>query len=499
MDKKTEIFENMPVRKALATLAIPTILSQLVSMIYNLADTFYIGQMGNPFMVAGVSLSFPLFFMLMSLGNLFGIGGGSLISRMLGAKKPEDAKRVCSFSFWTGAACALLYSILLYINLDTILRMLGASDNTLRWGRDYITWVVIVGGVPSSIGVLMGHFLRSEGYAKYSSIGIAFGGILNIILDPIFIFPLNMAVKGAAIATMISNICAMVYYFVIIARLGKKSVLSVSFKNYRLPLPLVRQVFSVGLPAMLANVLASASAMFFNKLASGYGDITIAAIGISRRIDMIPMSVGMGLTQGMMPLMAYNYAAKNYKRMELVNKTGRHAAYAVSAVCILLFQLFPAQIVGLFIRDKATVELGSLILRISCIGVPLMISNFMMNTTFQAMGKGMQSFVLTACRQGLVALPLMLLMNYVFGIFGLIWCQPVADALTMAISFTLYYRIMKKLHAESAENESRLSSERAAAEELAAASELEKKDRIEEFVETVEEKLETSTAEEMKI
>jgi putative MATE family efflux protein len=437
MDKKTEIFENMPVRKALATLAIPSILSQLVSMIYNLADTLYIGQTGNPFMVAGVSISFPLFFMLMSLGNLFGIGGGSLISRMLGAKRPEDAKRVSSFSFWTGVACALTYSIVLYLNLTPILRLLGASDNTIGWSRDYITWVVVVGGVPSAVGVLMGHFLRSEGYAKYSSIGIAFGGILNIILDPIFIFPLNMAVKGAAIATLISNVCAMCYYFIILKKLGKKSVLSVSFKNYRLPLPLVKQIFSVGLPAALANVLASASAMFFNKLASGYGDITVAAIGISRRIDMIPMSVGMGLTQGMMPLMAYNYAAKNYKRMEAVNKSGRFAAYAVSAFCILIFQLIPEQIVSLFIRDPATIKLGAHMLRVSCIGVPLMITNFMMNTTFQAMGKGMQSFILTICRQGLIALPLMILLNAFLGLFGLIWSQPAADALTMAVSLSL--------------------------------------------------------------
>ncbi len=499
MDKKTEIFENMPVRKALATLAIPTILSQLVTMIYNLADTLYIGQTGNPFMVAGVSLSFPLFFLLMSMGNLFGIGGGSLISRMLGAKKPEYAKRVSAFSFWTGVACALIYSILLYLNLDPILRLLGASDNTIRWSRDYITWVVVIGGVPSAVGVLMGHFLRSEGYAKYSSIGIAFGGILNIILDPIFIFVFDMAVEGAAIATMISNVCAMIYYFVMLAKLGKKSVLSVSFKNYRLPLPLVGQVLSVGLPAALANILASTSAMFFNKLASGYGDITIAAIGISRRIDMIPMSVGMGLTQGMMPLMAYNYAAKNYKRMELVNKTGRHAAYAVSAVCILVFQIFPAQIVQLFIRDRATVELGAMILRISCIGVPLMISNFMMNTTFQAMGKGMQSFVLTACRQGLVAMPLMLLMNAAFGLFGLIWCQPVSDAITVIISFTLYYTIMKKLHAESADNDLRLSAERAAAEESTAVAEREREEAELESAETLNEKIETAIAEEIKI
>ncbi len=456
MDKKTEIFEKMPVRKALATLAIPTILSQLITMIYNLADTFYIGQTGNPFMVAGVSLSFPVFFLIIAIANLFGIGGGSLISRKLGAKRPDEAKRISSFSFWTGAVCAALYSLFIFFNMDSLLKLLGASANTIRYSKDYVTWVIVVGGVPTSIGALMGHFLRSEGFAKYSSVGIAFGGILNIILDPIFIFPLAMGVKGAAIATMISNTCAMLYYFIVLAKLGKRSVLSISPKLYRLPASDIKQVFFVGLPAALANLLASLSSMLFNKLASGYGDITIAAIGIARRTDMIPMSVGMGLTQGMLPLMAYNYAAKNYKRMEQVNKSGRYAAYVVSIACIVLFEIFPEQMVKIFIRDPETVRLGAMILRIECLGVPMMLTNFMTNTTFQAMGKGMHSFVLSVCRQGVIAIPLMFLMRSVFGLFGLIWTQPLSDFITMLISLTLYYSTIRKLHRESDEYELQL-------------------------------------------
>ncbi len=494
MDKKTEIFEKMPVRKALATLAVPTILSQLITMIYNLADTFYIGQTGNPLMVAGVSISFPLFFLIIAIANLFGIGGGSLISRKLGAKRPEEAKRISSFSFWTGAIIAVLYSLFIFFNMDTLLRMLGASENTIRYSKDYVTWVIVVGGLPTSIGALMGHFLRSEGFAKYSSVGIAFGGILNIILDPIFIFPLAMGVKGAAIATMISNTCAMFYYFIVLARLGKRSVLSISPKLYLLPASDVIQVFSVGLPAALANLLASLSAMLFNKLASGYGDITVAAIGIARRTNMIPMSVGMGLTQGMLPLMAYNYAAKNYKRMDDVNKAGRYAAYAVSIACIILFEIFPEQIVRIFIRDPATVRLGATILRIECLGVPMMLTNFMTNTTFQAMGKGMHSFVLSICRQGLIAIPLMFLMRSVFGLFGLIWTQPLSDFLTMLISLTLYYSTIKKLRRESDEMEqalSRTNGETAAADAEALSGEAER------ILETASEKIATAAAEEL--
>lgn len=449
MDKKKEIFETMPVPKALATLAIPTILSQLVTMIYSLADTFYIGQTKNPYMVAGISLSFTLFILINAIGNLFGIGGGSLISRMLGAKRPEQAKHICSFSFWTGVCVAAIYSIIVGFNLDPLLRLLGASDNTLGWARDYSFWVVVIGGVPSSVGAFMGHFLRSEGYAKYSSIGIAGGGILNIILDPIFIFGFGMAVKGAAIATMISNVCAMVYYFIMLNKLGDRTVLSVSPKYYRIEGKQILNILSVGFPAALATLLMAASSTIVNRLTASYGDIALAAMGVNKRIDMVPMGFGFGLSQGMMPLMAYNYAAKNYRRMHEVSNTGRMTALAISLTFITIYQIIPGPLVRIFINEPQTIELGAKLLRIACISVPFMQMNQLLNTTFQAMGKGTQSLILTSCRQGLINIPLLFLMNRVGGLYGLIWTQSIADALTLCISFTLYTRIIRKLRAES--------------------------------------------------
>lgn len=451
MDKKQQIFETMPVPKAVASLAIPTILSQLITTIYNLADTFYIGQTGNPYMVAAVSLSFVLFFILNAIGNLFGIGGGSLISRMMGAKQPDHARRVCSFSMWSGVAMTVVYILLVLIFMDPLLRLLGASDNTIGYARDYVNWVIVVGGLPVIVSMLMGHFLRSVGYAKEASIGIAGGGILNIILDPIFIFPLHMAVKGAAIATMLSNVAAMLYYFYIFWRMRGRTILSIAPKNIRLPWNYVKQVLAIGFPASIATLLACVSNSVVNKMVSIYGDIPVAALGIVKKIDIIPMGVGMGLSQGMLPLVAYNYSAKNYERMKAISRFGRWASVCFSALCVVIFELLAVSLMRIFINDAQTIELGSRFLRIACLAVPVMQMNFLTNTTFQAMGKGWQSLVLTACRQGLINIPLLFLMNSIFGIFGVVWTQLAADALTLVISSTLYAGVLRKLHREETE------------------------------------------------
>ena len=452
MDKKKEIFESMPVPKALASLAIPTILSQLITMIYNLADTYFIGQTNNPFMVAGVSLSFPLFFIVVSIANLIGIGGGSLISRMLGSNRPEEAKRISSFGFWTGIVLAAIYSVTIYSVMEPLLLLLGASPNTLPYACDYTFWVMVVGGIPTAVSSYLAHFLRSEGFAKQASWGIAGGGIVNIILDPIFIFLLKLDVKGAAIATMLSNVVSVIYFLVVIYRMRERTVLSMDPKNFRLPFEQIKQLLSVGFPAAIATMLVCLSNIVINKLSSGYGDIAVASFGIVKKIDMIPMSVSMGLSQGMLPLMAYNYAAKNYDRMHRVSNTGRTWAIGFSILCIAVFQLVPAQLVRFFIADPETIELGTKFLRIACIAVPVMQMNFLLNTTFQAMGKGTQSLILSICRQGLINIPLLYLMNYIAGLFGIIWTQLIADSLTLIISLGLYSSILKRLKSEENEN-----------------------------------------------
>jgi putative MATE family efflux protein len=451
VNENRNIFESMPVPRALASLAVPTILSQIVTMIYNLADTYFVGRTNDPLMVAAVSLSYTLFFMMTALSNLFGVGGGSLVSRLLGEGKPEDARKVSSFSFYATIAVALLYSLICLVFMDPILRLLGASGNTIGFARQYVLWVVVIGSLPSTLGMTVSHLLRSEGYAKQASFGLAFGGILNIILDPLFMFvilPRGREVEGAAIATMLSNAAALVYFLVVLARLRDRAAISISPGDWLPDKKYLRPIFAIGFPSALGPLLASVSNMAVNKLASGYGDIPVAAIGIVKKIDMLPMNVGIGLCQGMMPLVAYNYAAKNYKRMRSVSTAARVSGIAFAALCIAAFEIFSGDLIRLFIKDSETVGLGSNFLRIACLATPFMITNIQMSYTLQAMGKGRESLILSACRQGIANIPLLFIMNAVVGLYGLVWTQLLADVITLAVSFSLYFKVQKRLRYE---------------------------------------------------
>lgn len=451
MNDKKDVFETMPVPKALATLAVPTIISQLITMIYNLADTFFIGRTNDPYKVAASSLSYVLFFIMNALSNLFGVGGGTLISRLLGIKDEENAKKVCSFSFYGTILVAGLYSLGVLVFMDPLLRLLGASDNTIGYASQYTLWVIVVGGIPSTLSMTMAHILRSEGYARQASTGLSIGGILNIVLDPLFMFvilPKGLEVTGAAVATMLSNVCSLIYFCVVFYALRNKTVLSVSIKNVLPSGRHIRSIFAVGLPSAIGTFLACLSNTVINKLSSGYGDIPVASMGIVKKVDMLPMNVGMGLCQGMMPLVAYNYSSGNYKRMKQSANSARIAGICFAGICIVVFQLFATNIVRLFINETETIKLGTNFLRIACIAVPFTIINVQMSYTFQAIGKGPQSLLLSSCRQGLINIPLLFLMDAVFGMYGVIWTQAIADGITLIISFALYRHLDKEVNSK---------------------------------------------------
>lgn len=427
----------------MATLAIPTIISQVVTMIYNLADTFFIGQIGDPAMVAAVSLVSPWFNLLTAIGNLFGLGGSSLISRMLGVKNHGDIKHVAVFSVWGGGAFTLVFSVLTYLARRPLLNFLGASPDTFRYAESYLFWVVVLGGVPTMVSLALGHLLRSEGHARQASAGMMFGGILNVVLDPILIFGFHMDVAGAAIATAFSNAASVVFFVVQYLRLGDRTDVSLHPKYFTFRF--VRQVFSVGLASALATALGNASNMVMVRLASGYGDIPVAAYGIVKRIDQFPLNVSMGLCQGFMPLVGYNYAAKKYKRMRSVSFFSWKAAIVMSACFIACFAAFAPQILHLFIPEEQTSTLGAQFLRIACLAVPLTSVNFLISYTLQAMGKGVQSAALTFSRQGLLNIPLLILMNLTVGLYGMIWTQLVVEVIMLPVSLGMYMVTFRKL------------------------------------------------------
>ena len=448
---KTELFERMPVGKALLTMAVPTIFSQLITMVYNLADTFFIGMSNDPYKVAAAGLVGVLFFMLNSLANLFGVGGGSLLSRLLGEKREGDARRVGAFSIYGSLAVAAVYSLICLLFTEPLARMLGASDNTVGYASSYLLWVVVVGGIPSTVGLTLSHLLRSAGYSKESGLGLAIGGISNIILDPLFMFvllPPGNEVTGAAVATLCSNVISLIYFLLVYYKLRGKTVLTVSPKYARLEKKLIVGILSIGLPSALTALLANTTSIVKNNLTANYGDIELAAYGIVMKADMLPLNIGMGLCQGMMPLVAYNYAAGNYPRMKSFTKAAQISGMATACVFIVLFEIFAPQIIWVFIRDEATISYGTTFLRIACLATPFMISNFQKIYCLQAMGMGKESLILGVCRQGLFAIPILLILNHFVGLKGVVAAQLISDAITFVLATILYRRVYNRLQKE---------------------------------------------------
>ena len=445
---KRALFESVPVVKALLTMAIPTIVSQLITMIYNLADTFFIGMTNDPYKVAAASVVSILFFILSSLANLFGVGGGSLMSRLLGEKKENDAKRVGVFSIYGSLLVAVLYSAVCFAFAEPLVRLLGASDNTIEYASSYLFWVVVIGAIPSTLSMTLSYLLRSAGYSKESGIGLAIGGVANIILDPLFMFVIlspGNEVTGAALATLFSNVISLFFFLLVYYRLRGKTILSISPKYIKIEKKYVLDILAIGLPSALTGFLANLTHVIKNNLTSSYGDIELAAYGIVQKADMLPLNIGMGLCQGMMPLVAYNYASKNYSRMKSFTITAQIIGMAVAVICIIVFEVFAPKITWLFIKDKATIEYGTKFLRIACLATPFMIANFQKIYCLQAMGKGKESLLLGILRQGLIAIPTIFIMNHFFMLVGVVSAQLVSDGITFVFSTIIYRRIYKKL------------------------------------------------------
>lgn len=448
MKSNQMLFETMPVSRSLAKLAVPTIISQLIVMIYNLADTFFIGQTNDPYKVAATSMAYVLFFMLNALANLFGIGGGSLISRLLGQNRVSESRAVSALSFYGVILITAGYCLVCWIGMKPILLLMGASEHTIKFAADYTLWVVVIGGIPATLSMTMSHLLRSEGQGNKASFGLSMGGILNIFLDPLFmfvIFPRGQEVTGAAVATMLSNGVALLYYCIVYYYGTNESVLSVSWKHARKGWKYLPEILSVGFPSALSTVLACVSIMVTNSLAAGYGDIPVAAIGIVKKVEMLPHNVGTGLCQGMIPLVSYNYASGNHQRMRKTIQVSRIWGLIFTGMCIVIFEAAAPEISTLFIQESETVRLTTIFLRIMCLATPFTILNFHMCYTLQAMGKGRQSLVLSACRQGIINIPLLYLMNLGLGLYGIIWTQLVADVITAVISLKVYRMIFKNL------------------------------------------------------
>ena len=438
---RENVFRSLPIPAALRVMILPAVASQLIVLIYNMADTFYVGQTNNPYMVAGTSLILPVFNITLCLAGLAGIGGGSLISRLLGQGREDEARRVGAFALYLALTVSALFALALGCFMEPILLLLGAGENTYAFARQYALCVIVLGGIPTVLSNVLANLIRSIGRSREASVGIILGGVLNIALDPLFMFvllPEGSEVLGAGIATCLSNCVALVFFLVVLLRMGSASVVTFSPRWGWPRRASVAAVFGVGIPSAVATLLFDLDYVIVDKLMVSYSEVALAAVGIVLKVERFPLNVGVGICQGMMPLVAYSFAAGNRTRMEDTIRLARRLGLVIAGVSIVLYEAFAVSFARLFIADAQTVALASQFLRIRVLATPLMFLSFFTVYLFQAFGRGRISLLLGTVRWLGFNIPMLFLLNALFGMLGIVWSQVTADILTVLLSFYVY-------------------------------------------------------------
>mgnify|MGYP004554418215 CR=1 FL=1 len=443
--RKEALFTSAPIGKAVAALALPTVLSQIITVIYNMADTYFVGQLNDPDQVAAATVAMPLFMLMTAQANLFGVGGSSLISRCLGLKNREKASRTAAFCIWTSAAVALVYGLLALALRPVLLPLFGANDATLQYSKAYVLWTVGVGAVPTVLSAELAHLVRAEGYSRQASLGIAFGGVLNMALDPLFIFVLRLGITGAAIATMLSNVAALCYFLLFLRKIRRESTITLSPKQYSLGEGIPGEVLAVGLPSFMISTMATFSNIMLTKIISADSNEAIAGMGIAKKIDLLAFAIAQGLTQGTLPLIGYSYTSGDRRRMLGVIRTLFFSCLLVSlsGAALLFWEATP--ITRLFIGNEKTVRFGRTYLRILSLACPTTALNFFCITVFQATGRKLRPVLLTALRKGGLDVPLMFVFDRLIGTAGVAWATPAADAAALVLAAFLLVPYLRRL------------------------------------------------------
>ncbi len=440
----TELFARMPVARAVVTLVIPTVISQMITVVYNMADTFFIGQMNDPAQVAAATLSMPPFVLLTGIANLFGIGGSSLIARSLGVGDTARARRAAAFSMWTAALVALVYGVMMYVFRPVVFPVLGADKSTFAYCEQYILWTIAVGGVPTVLSACLAHLMRAEGYAKEASFGVALGGVLNIALDPLLIFGMKLGVAGAAIATMLSNAAATAYFLILMHQNRAKLTIRISPKYYAVA-GAAREVLLVGMPSFVMMLMGVLSNLVLNRIVVSYSNEAIAGMGIAKKIDMLAFAIANGMTQGVLPLIAYNFAAKNGERMRAAIRTAFAFSLMIAGAGAVLLFTCAVPVVRLFIADAATVSYGQHFLRVISVTCPCVSVTMMVIAIFQATGEKRRPMVLSFLRKGGLDVPFMLMLHVAVGAAGIPFATAIADVLAMSTALALFLPYWKRM------------------------------------------------------
>lgn len=447
--KEKVLFETRPVFSAILNLAVPSVIGQVILVIYNMADTFFVSQTNNNAMITAVAVCMPAYMFLSAISNLFGVGGASVISRSMGEQRNDRARAASGFAIWGCFFVTLLYSLCTLLFLDTFVDLLGGKNAEVHaYARSYMIVTVVIGGVFTAMNTLLSHLIRAEGRSLQASFGIALGGVLNVLLDPLFMFvilrPGNEAL-GAALATTLSNVTALGYFIVVLLRNRKKLVLSVRPTRASLADRIPADIFITGIPACLMTLCENISYAILDNLMFAAGLAAQTGIGVAKKVNMLAHCVVRGMAQGVLPLIGYNFASGNRRRMRSVVYLSGAMSLGVSVLCTAAALLFSDPLIGIFLREAGDARaFGAAFLRILCIGAPFSAAAYTIISFFQATGCGIRSLILALMRKGVLDIPLMFVLQVLLPVYGIVWATPIADMICSAAALILFFLFLRK-------------------------------------------------------
>ena len=441
---------NTPVPKAILKMSIPVVLGMMVQVLYNLVDTFFIGKLNDPNQLAAANITTPIFMLMMAIVTIVSTGASSYISRCLGQKDSQSANKTLStgIAISTGLGCLVMAVGLIF--LKPFITLLGATEAVYPYAYSY-TSIMFIGTLPVMLNYAGGQLIRSEGSIMPSIIGMMIGTVVNVILDPIFIFSFDMGIKGAAIATVLGNVAALGYY--IYYYLSGKSLVKFKPKFISAEKKIWGETFGIGIPAALSQFLMSGALIVCNNLAKPFGENAVAGMGIAAKLMYIGTFIFMGFAAGCQPLVGYNYGAKNIARVKTIIKTGMLMTAGIGIVLTMIFGIFAKGLISIFTPLPEVIAEGVTVLTTYMWSFIVLGPQMLASTAIQAFGKAKASLLLSTARQGLFYIPLLFLLNNCFSFKGLLWAQPVSDALTLSLALVLLVLIIKKLrHGNKEEN-----------------------------------------------
>lgn len=441
MNHNLERYSKMPTWEAVIKNALPAVAAMLMVLIYNLADTFFIGQTNDAYQVAAVSLATPVFLVFMALGSIFGIGGTSVISRAFGEGRPEYARKVSSFCMWSCIVIGVGISAMFLVFMEPLLKLIGASLDTWEYTKIYLTIVSFCGPF-ALISSCFSNVLRAEGQAAKAMNGQLLGNLTNMVLDAVLIMGFHWDIVGCALATLIGETVGAVYYLIYF--LKGKSSLSIKLKDFSMKDKIAGGVLAIGIPAALGSLLMSVSQIIMNSQMAQYGDMALAGIGVAMKVVMITGMLAMGIGQGVQPLLGYCVGSGNWKRFKSYMKFSIAFATVLGLTLTVVCYLFTDQIVSAFLTDQSAFDYAVKFAKILLCTGPIFGIFYVLTNALQAMGAAKSSLVINISRQGLVYIPALFLLKTAFGITGLAWAQPAADVVSIIMAVMLYVIAVKK-------------------------------------------------------